>query len=333
MTLPPKAKYTFRKKKAEFHSGHRDQFLDSIGEIGRVFLRIFLIIIGIVIILLGIALTLGYLSIVFRYPLISLFDHSGVHTLPIYPLIDKIFENDADLRTFSTGLMIVLGIPLLMMLWAGIRLIFAIPRAKFIGGIAAIIWFCALVVTLIFGLKVSNSFRYQGNFNKETILQINRPDTLQLVTILNLPQTSDRNHSDLIKIPEWRMMVPEDASAFYSIPELKIKPSPDSTARLVVSTSARGPFSGEAAERAENIDYKWQFKGDTLFLSDSYILLPEEKWRKQETLLQLYLPVGTVFHIDKNMSPILGYHKNYTRHDMAGALFVMTDKGIVKSEK
>jgi phage shock protein PspC (stress-responsive transcriptional regulator) len=323
-----KAKSTYRRKKAEFDSGHRDQFLDSIGEIGRVFLRIFLIIAGIVILLLGIALTLGYLSIVFRYPLISLFDQSGVHTLPIYPLIDRIFENDADLRTFSTGLMIVLGIPLLMMLWAGIRLIFAIPRAKFIGGLAAFIWLCALVVTLIFGFKVSNSFRYMGNFNKETILQINKTDTLQLVTIRNLPQIPDWNHSNMVHIPEWRIAVSEDGNVFYGIPELKIKPGIDSAARLVVGTNARGPFSGDAAEMAENINYTWRLSHDTLYLSDSFILLKDEKWRNQQANIELYLPAGTYFHIDKNMAPILGYHKNYRRHDMVGRMFVMTDDGI-----
>lgn len=328
-----KAKHTYRKKKAEFDSGQRDQFLDSLGEIGRVFLRIFLIVVGIVILILGILLTVVYLSIVFHYPMITLFDQGGIHTFQLYPLIDRLFENDADLRTFFTGLLILLGIPLLMMLWAGIRLIFAIPRAKFVGSLAAIIWLCALVVTLIFGFKVSNSFRYQGNFNKETILQINKPDTLQLVTIRNLPQIPDWNHSNMVQIPEWRVAVSEDANVFYGIPELKIRPSSDSAARLVVGTSARGPFSSEAAKIAENIDFRWRFKNDTLYLSDSFILSDDEKWRKQEARVDLYLPVGTIFNIDKYMSPILGYHKNYSRHDMVGALFVMSDEGIVKSEE
>jgi phage shock protein PspC (stress-responsive transcriptional regulator) len=326
-----KAKYTYRKKKAEFDSGHRDQFLNSIGEIGRVFLRIFLIVAGIVILMLGIGLTVIYLSVVFRYPMITMFDHGVVHTFPLYPLIDRIFDNDADLRTFATGLMILFGIPLLMMLWAGIRLIFAIPRAKFVNGLAAIIWVCALVVTLIFGFKVFNSFRYQGNFSKETILDINKPDTLQLVTMRNLPQVPAWNHSDMIKIPEWRIVVSEDGNVLYCIPELKIKPGIDSTARLVVSSSIRGPFSGEAAERAENINYNWRFKNDTLYLSDSYVLSSEEKWRKQETRLDLFLPAGTVFKIDEDLYPILGYHKNYTRHDMAGNMFIMKDDGMIKT--
>ena len=328
-----KAKYTYRKKKAEFDSGHRDQFLDSLGEIGRVFLRIFLIIAGIFILFMGIALTVVYLSILFRYPIITMFDQGGVHTFPLYPVIDRIFEKNADLSTFATGLMILFGIPLIMMLWAGIRLIFNLARAKFVSGLAAIIWLCALVITLIFGFKVFNTFRYQGNFSKESILTINKPDTLQLVTIRNLPQMPDWNHSDMVQIPEWRIAISEDANVFYGIPELKIRPSSDSTARIVISTSARGPFSGEAAEIAENINYTWRFKNDTLYLSDSFILSNEEKWRKQETLLQLYLPAGTIFKIDENMSPILGYHKNYSRHDMVGRMFIMTDEGIVKSEE
>jgi phage shock protein PspC (stress-responsive transcriptional regulator) len=329
--MTSKARYSYRKKKEEFDRTHRDQFLDSIGDIGRVFLRIFLIIAGTIILLLGIALTIAYLSIVFRFPMITLMDHAGVHTFPLYPVIDRIFDNDADLRTFATGLMVLAGLPLLMMLWGGIRLIFNLARTKFVSGLAGIIWLCALVITLVFGFKVANSFHYQGNFSKESILEITKPDTLQLVTIRNLPQTPAWNHSDMIEIPEWRLAVSEDANVFYCIPELKIKPSSDSTARLIVTTSARGPFSREAAEKAENINYKWHLKSDTLYLSDSFILSKEEKWRKQETMLQLYLPVGTVFHIDKNMSPILGYHKNYSRHDMIGTMFIMTKEGLVRA--
>jgi len=326
--LTSKARYTYRKKKEEFDSGHRDQFLESIGDIGRVFLRIFLIIAGTIILILGIALTIAYLSIVFRFPMITLFDQAGVHTFPLYPVIDRIFENDADLRTFATGLMILFGIPLLMMLWAGIRLIFNLARAKFVSGLAAVIWLCALVITLVFGFKVANSFRYQGNFTRESILEINKQDTLQLVTIRNLPQISGWDQSPMIQIPEWRIAISEDEKVFYGIPELKIKPSIDSVTRLIVNTSTRGPFSGEAAERAENITYTWQLKSDTLFLSDSFILSDEDKWRKQETRVELRLPAGTVIKIDEDLYPILGYHKNYSRHDMAGSRFVMSEEGM-----
>jgi phage shock protein PspC (stress-responsive transcriptional regulator) len=327
-----KTKGNFQKRKEEYKSSDRNQFLESLGEIGRVFLRIFLVIVGILILMVGIALTFIYFSIVFHYPIITLFDNAGTHTFPLYPLIDRIFDNDADLRTLSTGLMIVIGIPLLMMLWGGIRLVFNLPRAKFVNGIAALIWVCALVITLIFGFKVFNSFQYQGNFNKETVLAIKKPDTLQLVAIQNLPTSFSSTHSDMIKIPEWRVVVTEDSNVFYCIPELKIKPSIDSTARLVVNTSARGTFSNEAAEMAENISYTWQLKGDTLFFPDCFTLSSQEKWRKQDARIDLFLPVGSVFNIDEDLYPILGYNKNYSRHEMAGSRFVMTSNGIERAQ-
>jgi phage shock protein PspC (stress-responsive transcriptional regulator) len=327
-----RTKSNFRKRKEEYRSGQRDQFLDSIGEIGRVFLRIFLTIIGVVILMVGIALTFIYFSIVFHYPIITLFDQAGTHTFPLYPLVDRIFDNDADLRTLSTGLMIVIGIPLLMMLWGGIRLIFNLPRAKFISGAAALIWVCVFVITLFFGFKVFNSFHYQGNFNKESILQINKTSPLELVAIRNLPVSHSPTHSDIIKIPECRIVVTGDSNVFYCIPELKFKPSVDSTARIVLSTSARGTFSSEAAEMAENINYTWQLKGDTLLLPDCFTLSSQEKWRKQEARVDLFLPVGTVFNIDENMFPILGYNKNYDRREMAGRRFVMKENGIERAD-
>jgi phage shock protein PspC (stress-responsive transcriptional regulator) len=325
-----RTKSSFQKRKEEYKSRQRNQFLDSLGEIGRVFLRIFLVLAGIFVLFLGLILTSVYLSIVFHYPVITLFDHSGFHTFPLYEIINRIFENDADLSTLTTGLMILIGIPLLMMVWGGIRLIFNIPRVRFISGTAALIWVCAMVITLIFGFKVFDSFRYQGNFSKESSLNINRNNTLQLVTVKNAPSSSGWNHADIIQVPEWRLAITDDSNIFYCIPRLRIKPGTDTTARLIVGTEARGPFSSEAADRAENIDYTWKFSNDTLYLPDSFTLPGDEKWRNQQANIELYLPVGTKFFIDENMAPILGYNKNYTRHEMAGQGFVMTADGISK---
>jgi phage shock protein PspC (stress-responsive transcriptional regulator) len=326
--LASKAKRTYRENKDAFDNGQRDQFMTSIGEIGRVFLRIFVVIAGMVILFIGLALSAVYLSIVFHLPIIFLFDHAGPHTFPLYPVIDRIFENDADLRTFFTSMMILLGIPLLMMLWGGIRMIFNLPRVKFLSGIAAIIWICALVITMIFGGHVFNSFRYQGNFNKETILAINKPDTLHLVTIKNMSTEKGWHESDQIRIPEWRIAISEDAKLFYGIPVLEIMPSGDSVAHLAVETRARGTFSDEANERAANISYGWKLSNDTLYLPDSFILPVNEKWRHQEARIELDLPVGTLINIDENMSSILGYNKNYSTHEMAGSRFLMTADGL-----
>jgi len=325
-----KAKTTVRKEKDEFKIRHGDQLRNGLSDVARVFLRIFLVFVGIIVLILGIFLTIAYLSIFFHYPVIAYMGPAGLQTFPLYAVIDRVFINDADLRVVSTGLMILIGIPLIMLLWAGIRLILGLPRARFVRGIAGLIWLCALIITLIFGLKVSNSFQSKGDFTRESILKITSADTLHVLADRKLPKDFTWNRNGVFYFPEMRIAVADDHQVLYGIPLVKFRPSKDSVGRIVVITTARGAFPDQASETAEKITYNWQQKNDTLLLSDNFVLPDEEKWRKQEAKVEVQLPEGTTLCIDENIHPILGYHKNITTHDPIGTLFVMTNDGLVR---
>ena len=47
--------------------------------------------------------------------------------------------------------------------------------------------------------------------------------------------------------------------------------------------------------------------------------------------MELQLSEGTVFELDDNSYPMLDYHKNVSRRDMIGTLFIMSNEGLVKA--
>lgn len=325
-----KAKHTYRRTKDDLKTRHGDQVRNGLGEAGRVLLRLLVIFCGIIILFIGIALTVVYLSILFRFPVVADMGQAGIHTFPLYDLSERIFATDTDLRTFATGLMVLAGIPLLMMLWAGIRLIFAIPRARAITGIAGMIWVFALVITLIFGFKVANSFRGTGEFARQVPLAIRGTDTLYITTNGRLPLDENWERSGIFYFSDARIAVMDDSEVLYGIPLLKFKVSDDSTGHINVATIARGTTTMEAMETAERVDYKWKQNGDTLVLSDNFTLPSDEKWRMQKTRVEVLLPEGTTVKIDKNVYPIMGYHKNVSRHERIGTMYYMNNEGLVK---
>ena len=325
-----KAKESFSARKADFKSRQKPRVMDGLSEVGQFFLRLLVIFCGIIILFFGIILTVAYLSILFRFPVIAVMDQAGLQAFPLYDLTERIFDTDTDLRAFSTGMMVLIGIPLLMMLWAGIRLIFGIPRAKTIAAIAGMIWICAFVITLIFGFKVANSFRGTGEFARQVPLKIMSADTLYVTTDGNLPLGKGWERSGMFFFPEARMAIMNDTQVLYGIPLLKFKISSDSTGHINVATQARGTTTMDAMETAERVDYKWQQKGDTLILSDNFTLPVDEKWRMQKTRVEVMVPEGTTVKIEKKVYPIMGYHKNFSRHDRIGTLYIMSNEGLVK---
>ncbi len=331
--ITDKARETYRQRKAEFDRDQRPRMARGFSNIGQILLRVLLIFTGIVVFITGLILTVAFLAILFRFPETALLEPSSPGFFPLYPALDLIFNTDADLRTFATGLIVVTGIPLLMILWAGIRLIFGLPRARFISGIASFIWICALVITLVFGFKAFNAFRYEAESRQEKELDLSPGDTLSLITRYRLPDDLDWSRSGYFHFQECRMALANDEQVFYGIPLLRIKPAKDSLNMLARIGSACGPFRDEAEENAERIVYDWSLSGDSLILSDSYRLAPGEKWRRQELRLELLLPEGAVVRIDRNSSRILARHGELSRRDLSGGVFVMTEDGLERIGK
>jgi len=327
-----KARTTYQREKKEFTSRHGDRVRNGLSGLGRLILRIFMIFLGFVILFTGIVLTIVYLSILLKFPVVAVMDEAGMQAFPLYALIDRIFLSDADLRTFVTGLLILFGIPLLLMLWGGIRLIFNLPRVRFLAGIAGLVWVCALIITLIFGFKVANSFRYPGEFTKESALNVLAPDTLHLAALQSLPEDPDWERMGFFHFPEMKLVISNDEQLIRGVPLIKIRTSPDSLSRIFIHTSAKGSFRNQAEENAEKISYTWKQQNDTLYLSDSFILPEDEKWRKQEVKVEVELPAGTAVSIDKHLHPVLGYHRNVSFRDPIGTMYIMNNEGLGRKE-
>jgi len=326
--LTHKAKGSYRKTRESFNQSQRDQVRSGLHTAGRIIARVILIFIGFIIFIIGLALSLAFLAIVFKFPVLSVADHAEFGGVPLYPALSMIFSTDSDLRIFTTALFVVLGIPLLIMLWEGIRLIFNLPPVRYLGRISALAWIIALVFVFAFGIKTYNSFRYQREFTREEILPTGNIDTIRLVTPFHLPVNLDWSHSGYYYFPEWRLALTENENVLFGIPRLRIYASSDSLSRLVTVASARGSFQDDAEEIARRIQYDWKLSGDTLRLPDSFILHEGENWRKQELELKLYMPEGTIFKVDEHSERILRGNSKYARTDLAGKTCIMEGKGI-----
>ena len=322
-------KTNLKQEKDALKARHGAQVRNGFREIGRAFLRIFVVFFGVIILFTGIALTVVYLSVLLRFPVVAVMDQAGMQAFPLYALVERIFSTDTDLRAFVTGVMILAGIPLVMMIWGGIRLIFNLPRVKFLAGIAGFVWICALIITLVFGFKVANSFSRTGEFARQVPFGIDKTDTLFVRSEGILPVNEYWERTGIYYFDEARMAVRNDTQVIYGIPLLKFKLSSDSTGHINVVTISKGTSTMNAVETAEMVDYKWKQNGDTLLLNDNFTLAGDQKWRMQKTKVEVLLPEGTSVIIDPKVQPLMGYHRNISFHEPIGTLFVMTNDGLV----
>jgi len=86
---------------------------------------------------------------------------------------------------------------------------------------------------------------------------------------------------------------------------LVVKSTSDSVAKIKVEKFARGSNYTSARNRADRMSYGYNVSGKTINLDTYFEVARDDKSRKQEVRVTVYLPVGSVFY---------GYDNTYAFH-------------------
>lgn len=269
--------------------------------LGRVLLRILKIIIGLVLFIYGVAFLVGFAIIYFNWIPSFEFDHFFVQGLSLPEFLGAfILDTDYVLITII-ALSVIIFIPIVMMIFHGVRFIFNLKRNKTVGTIAWQAWLVAFIIT------IGMSYTTIRAFNKET-LNITKYEFEKLQSdTLRLNLNTQSYYADILSSDQKtvisqdnRIPVLKDGE-FYGEPRLQILDTDTKDFYLKVYKSARGKSSLEANEHISNIQYAFLIDSTGLTLDPYYMLEGNKKWRYQELILKLYIPKGKYISIDENI--------------------------------
>jgi phage shock protein PspC (stress-responsive transcriptional regulator) len=323
-----KARESYKKKKDKLKREDTSYVADNLKSIGRFFLRVLGIFSGVIIFLLAASLSLLFVFIFLRFPGITIAEHIEVGFFPFFPFLSMLLENDADMRTLGIGLIILIGIPLLLLMLAGIRLVFRIPSIKHFNSAAGWVWLITLLITIVFSVKIGVSFSRHAETTSSNIIDYDKGDTLELALNPNLPTNPDWTIQKTYMVPEWGIYLADYNKNIYGIPQLRIYTSKDSSIHLNERYFSRGRTYLEAMDRTEAIKYSWSLDSNRLGFNESFTLPPGEKWRRQELVLELELPEGCIFRTDNEIHRIMTRTPGISRHKIDSKLLLMTGERI-----
>lgn len=271
----------------------------AIGDIITFILKIFVKLIGIVLIILAGSV------------LISLF--VGLFTVGTFGIIDAPWSSYVEMAVSGAPLwllwllgFLIVGIPFFFLFVLGLKIL--VGKLRSIGTPAKLVllglWILALVGATVIGIQQATHRAFDGEQVVSETLPISANDTLYL------GMQSDSNYSSSIyRSTDFKIKYNNnDEKVLYSSDvRLIVKATKDSLAKLEVVKSAEGKDYKEAKERAENIDYNTSFSGNELLLNSFFTSPAEFKYRDQEVKVTLYLPEGTTLFADNNTST---FHRN-----------------------
>jgi len=226
----------------------------------------------------------------------------------------------------------MIGIPIFLIIFGGIKLIFGIERTKYVSVTAINLWIVGLIISTVYGFIIFKSFSHIGVYEESVSMQV--PQDKALLIDLKNDKNLDRiyRYEDYIKIDDFDMIITSNEDdLFYGLPGLKIEMSENDIYELQVYYRARGKNNREAAERANHIVYQFS-NTDSAILLDSYFKLSEgDVWREQQVDMILKVPEGKSVEFSDDMYKILNdrYHSGYK---LSGETWLMTDSGLEKAD-
>ncbi len=261
--------------------------------------------------------------------IIAVTDH-GLQLFSYSEYASLIFASSEQETMALIGIITAVGIPIVSLFLAGIKLLLDIKTNLRMVGIALfVLWIGGLVLCGTVGIQLGKEFTNDAEVTE--VLAIEQPvgDTLMLDIMDDVHFSNHfRNHHEyfieLTKI--------ERKETHFGFPFLDIREQPsDSVFTIEVRRMSHGRTQKEAINRAENIRYDWNQSDSLLTFSPFFSIDNDEKFRGQHIEIIVRVPEGKAVHLSDRMDRIIYDIGNVTRtrdRRMTGKTWTMTDKGL-----
>ncbi|MDA8595086.1 PspC domain-containing protein [Flavobacteriaceae bacterium] len=242
---------------------------------------------------------------------------------------DFFYDSKIPLWLLTVAVFVVAGIPFLLLLLLGIRIVSnSNPMGKTTGLTFLGIWVISILMLIFSSLEFASTRMHEGWTVEEFELEI-PSDTLSI----EMSSSEDLLGYEDLRYFHEETIVKSDGNHFlYSNRlDLDIKPSKTGNAYLMVRKEANGRSLEDAKDNSQEIDYGFELQGNKLRL-DSYYLSPlKNKFKDLELDVTIYLPETSLFYLDKSTKIFLEDVKNeqniYDR-DMPGHHYQVTQSDL-----
>jgi len=308
-----------------------DSFGDTVGSGLRVLLRILILLFGAVLIIGGIASLIGFIT---SMAVGHSFLHGGAFNMGWNSDIDmatilNYFVTPGAYALSLITIAILVGIPILMVLFVGTKLLFRYKTNNKLIGLGAFgLWLAALVVLIFVAVNQAGNFGKQTSQTTTQKVECTTCKTLYLEVNDDLFETLiyqnfSLNHMKIATI--------NGKEKLLGHPRFTIEKSSTGEYLMLIKKRSRGSNSENAQKNVEEITYNFSQKDSTIHFDPYYLLKEDAKWRDQEVSLTLKVPEGKSIYLNPKMKDIIYDIENVENMwdgDMIGKTWTMTPDGL-----
>lgn len=308
-----------------------DSFGEVVGSVVRVVLRVLVLLFGAALIIGGIASLIGFIT---SMAIGHSFTHGGPWNFGWDSNVDmtSLLGNFVSPGAYSLSLIaisILIGIPILLILFIGTKLIFRYKTNNKLIGLGTFgLWLAALIVLIVV------SVNQVSNFSKRTSQTVTQKVECTTCKTLYLKVNDDLFESLIdneVSLDRMKIATVNGKDKLLGHPRFTIEKGSSGEFLLLIKKNSRGSSIENAQRNVEEITYNFTQKDSTLYFDPYYFLKDEAKWRNQEVNLTLKVPEGKSVYLDTAMKDIISDIENTENMwdgDMVGKTWIMTPDGL-----
>jgi len=212
------------------------------------------------------------------------------------------FLSATDELLVTVSVLLLVGIPLLVILYLGMRLIFKFKtNGKALGMIGLGLWLSGLVLVFFTGLRVTKSFENTETVNEETLLKPVQAETIYLKPANNIPSAGDRDY--IMDMEHLELFSLDGQLMIEGQPELRITYGDEF--KLYVEKRARGINDEEARHNAISSEYFWVQKDSVLLLDRQFTIGEDALVRNQKVYVTVQLPADKKLEVSPYLDRLI----------------------------
>ncbi len=300
----------------------------------KVILKVFVVAIGVILILSGFFGLLGFVSSM-------VIGHSFVQGWPLIwgpdIHVPGLLDHFVDPGTMTFGMILVgllIGIPLLAILFIGTKLVFRYKTNNTAIGLTMVgVWLIALVALAVVSAGQVGNYTSRSSITSSEAISCDSCNTL----VLKLGEDKYKGYerSD-IEIENMKAIVVDGDDVLLGVPRLDIEKSGNDDFTILIKKASRGRSRENAKESIEDIVYHYELK-DSIVYFDPYFILDEGvKWRGQQVDITVKVPEGKAIYLDDNMVKIIHDIENVSNtwdSEMVGKTWIMKPEGLTMKKQ
>jgi hypothetical protein len=285
----------------------------------------------------GIVILVALLASIFGNGGMINISDAGVDSIAFHDILMKFFNTPAQINEAKVAAFLLIGIPVLMFIYQGVKILFRIKvRNKWLNITSTLLWLVGLGLTIDVLSSMSNEFKQKNMVKEKFVINNIKSNTLYL----NVPESykwgeeeeDDYKDEDVQFVHNrWNIMVNNEKGLDFYMPTIDIQRSKTDSFELVVMKSSKGSNKKEALRRAESISYSYMINDSNIIFNPKFDVPETEKWRAQRVKIILKVPTGKSVYLNRKIRPLIYDIDNVTNTfdgDMVNHKWTMLPEGL-----